>query len=102
MIPLDGIQSIGYKNHIAWCANIFTAKSDETLKAVSFYTTDSNCNYEVYIYTNPGSGPINQAGPAIFKNGTSPTAGYHTVPLGPGVRSKSRPKILRSDEAYNA
>ena len=56
---------------------------------MSFYTTDSNCNYEIYIYTNPGSGPISQAGPAISKSGTSPAAGYHTVPLGPGVPLKA-------------
>ena len=91
--PLGWVRSVGYNNHIAWCANIFTAKSDETLKAVSFYTTDSNCNYEIYIYTNPGSGPIGQAGPAISRSGTSPAAGYHTVPLGPGVPLKAGQKF---------
>ena len=91
--PLGWVQSVGYSNHIAWCANIFTAKSDETLKAVSFYTTDSNSNYEIYIYSNPGSGPISQAGPAISKSGTSPAAGYHTVPLGPGVALKAGQKF---------
>ena len=38
-----------------WSANIFTANSNEVIKAVSFYTTDLNCNYVINIYTNPGS-----------------------------------------------
>ena len=61
---------VGYNNSVtAWIANIFTAKSDELLKAVSFYATDTNCNYEIYIYANPTSGPINEAGPIYSKNG---------------------------------
>src|SRR5664279_3270505 len=35
--PLGWIESIGYDNPTGWCANVFTSKSDETLKAVSFY-----------------------------------------------------------------
>jgi len=84
---------MGYRNHVAWCANIFTSKSDEALKAVSFYTTDSNCNYEIYIYTNPGSNPINQADPVLSKSGTSLAAGYHTIPLDSGVPLKAGQKF---------
>lgn len=84
--PFGWVSSLGYTNPTAWCANVFTANSEEALKAVSFYTTDSNCNYEIYIYTNPGSGPISQAGPVLSKNGTCLTAGYHTIPLDSEVR----------------
>lgn len=42
----------------SWGANIFTAKSDELLKTVSSYTTDSSCNYDIYI--DPVSGSTNQ------------------------------------------
>ncbi|MDY9924988.1 lectin like domain-containing protein [Methanosarcina sp.] len=84
--PFGWVSSLGYANPTAWCANVFTANSEEALKAVSFYTTDSNCNYEIYIYTNPGSGPISQAGPVLSKNGTCLTAGYHTIPLDSEVR----------------
>jgi C1A family cysteine protease/PKD repeat protein len=85
--PFGWVSNLGYKNvTTAWCANIFTAKYEEMLKAVSFYTTDSNCNYEIYIYTNTDSGPISQAGPVISKNGASVTAGYHTIPLDSEVR----------------
>ncbi len=89
--PLGWTRTIGYPSNptTAWCANIFTAKSDEALKAVSFYTTDSNCNYEIYIYTNPGSSPINQAGLITSKSGASTFAGYHTINLDSTVQLKA-------------
>lgn len=82
--PLGWVVNYGYGNP-TWCANIFTAKSSEVLKAVSFYTTDVNCNYGIYIYTNPKSNPINQATLALTQNGVIPNAGYHTVSLSSGV-----------------
>jgi C1A family cysteine protease len=87
--PLGWINSLGYETEeptTAWGANIFTAKSDELLKAVSFYTTDSKCNYEIYIYTNPTYGPINQTGPVFSKNGSTSVAGYYTIPLDSDIR----------------
>lgn len=84
--PFGWVSSLGYRKPTAWCANVFTAKSEEMLKAASFYTTDSSCYYELYVYTNPDSGPINQTGPVTSKTGTILTAGYHTVPLDSEVR----------------
>lgn len=86
--PFGWTSSLGYEvdNTTAWGANIFTAKSDELLKAVSFYTTDSGCNYEIYIYTDPVLGPINQTGPVFSENGSTSVAGYHTIPLDSDVR----------------
>ena len=69
-----------------WGANIFTAKYNEVLKAVSFYTTDINCNYVINIYNNTGSQPISQAGPSLTQSGTISNAGYNTVPLNSGVQ----------------
>lgn len=77
--PFGWVSSAGYRKNTAWCANVFTAKSGEMLKAVSFYTTDSSCYYELYIYTNPDSGPINQTDPVFSTSGTFLTAGYHTI-----------------------
>jgi C1A family cysteine protease len=79
--PLGITGAVGYRNNSAWCANIFTAKSDEILKAVSFYTTDSNCNYEIYIYTDPKLIPITQTGPVFSTSRKLSLAGYHTVCL---------------------
>ncbi len=87
--PLGWVRSFGYaQNTYAWAANIFTAEEDETLNAVSFYTTDSGSEYEVYIYTDPVSGPVNSEGPEAYENGTFTYAGYHTVRLDQGVPLK--------------
>ena len=91
--PLGYTTGFGYEKPTAWCANIFTAKSDEKLKAVSFYTTDSNCNYEVYIYTNPEFNPISREGPVLSKSGTIPVAGYHIVPLDSEVQLRAGQKF---------
>jgi C1A family cysteine protease/uncharacterized membrane protein len=83
--PLGWVLSYGYSRSTGWGANIFTARSNEVLKAVSFYTTDVNCNYELYIYTNPTSNPINQASLARTQSGAISNAGYHTVNLNSAV-----------------
>jgi hypothetical protein len=87
--PLGWTSSYGYGNPTGWGANIFTAKSNEVLKAVSFYTTDLNCNYVINIYNNTGSQPISQAGPVLTQGGTISTSGYNTVPLNSGVELKA-------------
>jgi PGF-pre-PGF domain-containing protein len=85
--PLGWANSVGYSNPTCWGANIFTAKSNEILNAVSFYTTDSNCSYEIYIDTDdPEFSPISQIG-------TMPFAGYHMVPLSSGVKLKAGQKF---------
>ncbi|HIH93150.1 TPA: surface layer protein B [Methanosarcina acetivorans] len=91
--PLGWVLNVGYNNPTAWCANIFAAKSDETLESVSFYTTDSNCAYEIYIYTSPESGPLSREGPVLSKSGTIPVAGYHTVPLDSEIQLEADQKF---------
>jgi C1A family cysteine protease len=94
--PLGWTQQINISQTnptIGWGANIFTAKSNEVLKAVSFYTTDLNCNYVINIYNNTGSNPISQAGPALTQSGTIPNAGYNTVPLNSGVQLNAGQKF---------
>lgn len=84
--PLGWVNSFGYaQKPFAWAANLFTAEENETLNAVSFYTTDSGAEYEVYIYTDPVSGPVNPEGLKTSGNGTFTYAGYHTVRLDQGV-----------------
>ena len=78
---------------IGWGANIFTAKSNEVLKAVSFYTTDLNCNYVINICNNTGSNPISQVGPSLTQSGTISNAGYNTVPLNSGVKLNAGQKF---------
>lgn len=64
-----------------WGANIFTAENSQPLEAVGFYATQSNINYEIYIYknttvNNPVSGTLaaTRAGGFIYP-------GYYTVKL---------------------
>jgi C1A family cysteine protease len=71
----------GWKD--TWGANVFTAVNSRSLKAVGFYTNDSNVNYEIHVYKylDPdGDNPV--AGThAAFKTGTFIYPGYYTVEL---------------------
>lgn len=77
--PLGWTASVGYGDTVAWGANVYTATSDEVLKAVSFYTTSSGFSYEVFIYTDPVSGPLGELKSNV--SGTFAYPGYHTVTL---------------------
>jgi C1A family cysteine protease len=80
--PLGWTRSWGYTGStLAWGANIFTASSDDPIKAVGFITNDINTQYTVNVYTgvtagNPSSGTL-----AATKSGTNPYRGYYTVVL---------------------
>ena len=79
--PLGWCYYFGYNNSTAYGANVFTATTNETLEAVSFYTVDSNSFYNISVYLDPEGGPVNGSGPVSLKNGTIPLAGYHTIDL---------------------
>ena len=61
-------------------ANVFTANSSETIKAVGFYSTDMNVPTTISIYKNPTSGPVGGTLKATF-NTTLPYMGYNTVTI---------------------
>ncbi|MCQ1535575.1 PKD domain-containing protein [Methanosarcina sp. KYL-1] len=89
--PLGWVGNTGYGSTGAWGGNVFSSEGNETLRAVGFYTTDLDTEYEIYIYRDPLSGPVNSEGVyAVRENGTSPLPGYHThvlnspVTLSPG------------------
>ena len=67
-------------------ANVFTANSAETLKAVQFFTDDSGTQYKVKVYADvtkdPGSGTLVSAATV---SGKMDYAGYHTVNLASSV-----------------
>ena len=60
----------------AWMANCFTARSDGSLSAVSFYTLGEGTRYEVHVDSTltPDNGDLVASG--LLEN-----AGYHTVAL---------------------
>lgn len=85
--PLGWTENIGVSgSSTAWAANVFTAEKAETLKAVSFYTPATGTEYEIYIYTDLLSGPVNSAGAETSTKGTIALAGYHTISLGSAVQ----------------
>ncbi len=79
--PLGWTASKEYSENpqVAWGSNIFSSERDETLKAIGFYTTDLNTAYEIYVYKNPVSGPVNSSeGVVAHENGQYSFPGYHT------------------------
>ena len=79
--PLGWTSSLGYGTDTAWSANVFTAVADESLTAVAIYTPSTNAAYQVQVYRDPTTGPINSAGAATTQSGTIAMPGYHTVSL---------------------
>jgi C1A family cysteine protease len=79
--PLGWVTSYGYGSTTAWGANVFTAADNRPVRAVSFYTTDSNVTYTIYVYkgvsgSNPRSGTL-----AASQGSTLTYPGYYTVKL---------------------
>ncbi len=93
--PLGWIVSKEYPgSSIAWGGNVFTSERDETLRAIGFYTTDLNTAYEIYVYKNPVSGPVNSGQGFVAKeNGRYSFPGYHTHVLNSGVPIRAGDKF---------
>ncbi len=79
--PLGWVNSFGTRSETGWFATVFTADSDEEIRAVSLYTAQYNSPYKLYVYLDPIAGPINASGPVAFQTGTIDDAGYCTIPL---------------------
>lgn len=80
-ISADGNQ----KKLSGYMANVFTAENNDPITAVSFYTTEDDADYEIYVYTDVKTGskntsPVNGT-LASEKSGSQKYAGYHTVVL---------------------
>ena len=91
--PLGYTASFGERSSSEWGANVFTATSTEPLAAVSFYTNALNTPYDVYVYTDPTSGPINPSGYAAHTAGTLALPGYHTIPLASSISLRQGEKF---------
>jgi len=78
--PSGFTSCLGYPpSNKAWFANIFKARSNTPLKAVSFYTLGVTTRYKIYIYKNvdandPASGTL-----AHKKSGRLTSPGYYTL-----------------------
>lgn len=77
-------------------ANVFTAKSAESLDAFSFYAIDPNENFKYQIYTDvKGTSNPTNGNPVFtsYKNCSTEYAGYHTVKLPKSVALKKGTKF---------
>lgn len=73
--------SIGYNQSKAYMANVYTAKSNEALRAVGFYATGPDTTYKVYICRNfEGQESLDVNG-QVYAAGRMQYAGYYTVNL---------------------
>ncbi len=87
--PLGWIANFGFGTDTAYYANVFKSAGNEELKAVGFYTTATNTEYEVRVYMNPDGGPISSGGFISEQNGTISLPGYHTIRLDNPVNLKN-------------
>lgn len=75
------VGQIGYGRSEAYFANVYTSRSEEELKAVSFYATDANTQYSIYFCDNfKNADSLTRRGDPVV-SGTFNNAGYYTVNL---------------------
>jgi C1A family cysteine protease len=80
--PYGWVDNIGYSGRkIIWMSNMFQAKKNETLKAVSFYSVDSVFTYTLYIYTKVNNTDPTKGTLAYKKSGKIKSPGYFTLPI---------------------
>lgn len=79
--PFGDVGNYGYGNNVAWFSNIFKSNGKELLKATSFYVTQPNSYYKIYVYLNPVGNNPKSGILAAVKEGIITTAGYKTIVL---------------------
>ncbi len=79
------IGRMGYENSTAFFSNVYTAQSSEVLKAVSFYATDVNSQYKVFVCTDYETEEDLLTNRRLYAYGTLDYAGYYTVSFGSDI-----------------
>lgn len=78
--PLGFVDQIGFNSNTAWFANVFAADTNsQNLSAVSFYTTQKNAAYTVYVEPNYDTNKFTNL--TQVTTGTIAMPGYHTINL---------------------
>lgn len=83
---------LGYEKEEAYFANVYRAGEDEELAAVSFYATDVDTTYQVYVvpeFENEDS--LNDR--KLVAEGSFEQAGYYTVRLDDAIKLKNYQKF---------
>ncbi len=70
---------LGYGDGEAYFANVYTAEADEALRAVGFYATGEQTEYEVYLAEQDGDGELRLD--RRLASGSLKNAGFYTVRL---------------------
>ncbi|MBR0258299.1 MAG: hypothetical protein IJQ58_11220, partial [Synergistaceae bacterium] len=87
---LGHVGDFGYTSNSAnipgWAANVFKAEGEnQLLSEVSFFTTENNAPYEIYVFKlgaeKPSTFSVNAENSATKKTGEATYAGYHVVAL---------------------
>lgn len=72
------IGQLGYNKESIFGANVFTAETDEVLKAISFYATGKDTEYELFVVPEfKGMTSLNERIPVA--SGKLSNAGYYTI-----------------------
>ena len=83
---------LGYEKDQAYFANVYRAGEDEELAAVSFYATDVNTTYQVYVVPEfEDEDSLNDR--KLVAEGSFEQAGYYTVRLDEAVKLKDNQKF---------
>lgn len=83
---------LGYEKDQAYFANVYRAGEDEELVAVSFYATDVDTTYQVYVVPEfEDEDSLNDR--KLVAEGSFEQAGYYTVRLDEAVKLKDNQKF---------
>lgn len=74
------VGKIGYGRETCYFANVFTARSNEVVKAVGFYTTGENTSYEIYKVPEYNDVSSLKEGELVAVGNTE-NSGFYTVDL---------------------
>ncbi len=79
--PFGDVGNYGYDNNVGWFSNVFKSNGRELLKAASFYVTQPNSAYKIYVYLNPVGNNPRSGILASVQQCIISTAGYKTIVL---------------------
>lgn len=86
------VGSLGFAEETIWCANVYTAQSDEQLQAAGFYATGENTQYELYTVEN-----FQNSYSLLLRNkvgeGTIKEVGYYTLDFDEPISVKEGQKF---------
>ena len=84
---LGWVGTLGYGEETAWFSNVYTAESDEILKAVGFYAVEAESSYDLYVVPNYTDYESLSQG-KYMGSGYLERSGYYTIDFAEAVELK--------------